>query len=72
MVPNAVALTGLILPQRQQVATTHSLTAEIYDAGMAECQERVIPGFEPSGACDPYRQAIVEDRLEHAAEVESA
>jgi hypothetical protein len=68
--PNAVALADLIMSQRRQVARKRRLTAKIYAAGIAEFQERVIPGFEPDGACDPYRRAIVEDRLEPDTEVE--
>lgn len=68
--PNAVALTEIILTLRQKVVENHRLTPEIDAAGIAEFQKRVIPGFEPTGARNPYHRAIREDWVECRSEVE--
>lgn len=70
--PTAVALTKLILSQRKAAAHQGRLTDAIFVEGMAEFHRHVIPDFEPTGAWDPYRRAILEQRPEPDTEVESS
>ncbi len=69
--PTAVALTRVILAQRHAVAEHGQLSNAIFARGMVEFNQYVIFDFEPSGACDPYRQAILDNRPESDTEVES-
>lgn len=68
--PNAVALTAIIVPHHHRWPTAPERSRqEIVDDSLTQLQ-RVIPGIAPSGAGDPFRQAIFATRL-FAGSVES-
>lgn len=62
--PNAVALTAIIVPHHRHRWSTapRRPRLEILADSLAQLQ-RVIPGINPSGASDPFRQAIFATRL---------
>lgn len=68
--PNAVSLTEVILLLRQQKRAAGRMTQEIWDQGIKLLQRVVVPGLTPSGASDPFRYAITNDRERSDKEVE--
>lgn len=68
--PNAVSLTGLILDQRDQITKARWVTPDVVVHSVKRLQNEVIAGLSPGGAWDPYRRAIVSERLEPDTEVE--
>lgn len=69
--PNAVSLTEVILYLRQQARAVGRMTQEIWAEAIALLQREVLPGLAPSGASDPFRYAIIDNREEPDSEVES-
>lgn len=59
--PNAVALTAIILSSRQRRSIPDHSARQIVTDSLMQLQA-VIPGIAPSGAGDPFRQAIFNDR----------
>ncbi|MHA3021826.1 hypothetical protein ACXPWS_16440 [Mycobacterium sp. BMJ-28] len=68
--PNAVAVTEIIASLRRHTFSADSATAHLLADGVRRLRE-VIPELHPSGASDPFRQAIFADFAESDAEVES-
>lgn len=60
--PNAVALTAIIVPHHRWPIAPGRSRKEIVADSLTQLQ-RVIPGIAPSGAGDPFRQAIFATRL---------
>lgn len=67
--PNAVAMTEIIVSLRRHSFSADSTTAGLLADGLGRLRE-VIPGLQPSGASDPFRQALFADLVESDAEVE--
>lgn len=69
--PNAVALTELILKLRHRIAGAGRMTTEIAAYSVEMLSTMVIAGLTPSGAGDPFRQALTDERPEPATEAET-
>jgi hypothetical protein len=68
--PNTVALTGLLLDQRRQIAAEGAVTAEIMQHGLAILARRVFTGLQPGGAADLFRHAVLAQRPDPDTELE--
>ncbi|MDR3657525.1 MAG: hypothetical protein P4L48_18250 [Mycobacterium sp.] len=69
--PNAVALTELILTLRRRITAAGRMTTSIAADSVELLSTTIIGGLTPSGAGDPFRQALTDVRPEPATEAES-
>lgn len=70
--PNAVALTDVIISLRHEVAEGRtSPAATVIAEGLVRLQD-IVPGLSPSGASDPFRQAVLGELPTPPDEVEVA
>ncbi len=70
--PNAVALADVIISLRHEASEgRHSSAATVIAEGLVRLQN-IVPGLSPSGASDPFRQAVLGELLAPPDEVEVA
>lgn len=70
--PNAVALTDVIISLRHEAAEGRtSPAATLIAEGLVRLQN-IFPGLSPSGASDPFRQAVLGELHTPPDEVEVA